>query len=137
MTSKILVPVDLEHTDKLAKALDVAATVARADNAEVCFLGVTGTEPSAVAATPEAFAAKLDEFAADQARSRGLAASSKSVTEHDVPVELARAILAGAKEYGADLIVMASHLPGLQEHVFATHAGYIANHAPISVYVVR
>lgn len=137
MTSKILVPVDLEHTDKLAKALDVAATIARADNAEVCFLGVTGTEPSAVAATPEAFAAKLDEFAADQARSRGLAASSKSVTEHDVPVELARAILAGAKEYGADLIVMASHLPGLQEHVFATHAGYIANHAPISVYVVR
>ncbi|MEQ8587620.1 MAG: universal stress protein [Thalassobaculaceae bacterium] len=137
MTSKILVPVDLEHTDKLTKALDIAATIAKAENAEICFLGVTGTEPSAVAATPQAYGTKLAAFADDQAQSRGLKASSRTVTEHDVPVELAHAILAGAKECGADLIVMASHLPGLQEHVFATNAGYIANHAPISVYVVR
>lgn len=137
MTSKILVPVDLEHADKLTKALKVAATLAKAEKAEVCFLGVTGGEPSSVAATPEAYATKLTAFADDQARTRGLTASTKAVTAHDVSVELADAILDGAKEFGADLIVMASHIPGIKEHVFATNAGYIANHAPISVYVVR
>lgn len=137
MTAKILVPVDLEHSEKLAKALAVTASIAKAENAEVCFLGVTGTEPSPVAATPQAYAAKLASFAEGEAKSHDLTASSKMVTAHDVPVDLAPAILDSAKEVGADLIVMASHLPGLQEHLFATNAGYIANHAPISVYVVR
>ncbi|MCR9071981.1 MAG: universal stress protein [Alphaproteobacteria bacterium] len=137
MTAKILVPVDLEHSDKLAKALDVAGAIAKTENAQICFLGVTGTEPSPVAATPKAYGAKLVAFAQTQATNRGLTVSSKTVAVHDVPVDLANAILDGAEEFGADLIVMASHLPGLQEHVFATNAGYVANHAPISVYVVR
>ncbi|WPZ34707.1 universal stress protein [Thalassobaculum sp. OXR-137] len=137
MTDTILVPVDLEHTEKLTKALDVAAAIAKTEQAEVCFLGVTDSEPSAVAATPEAYATKLTAFAEDQARQRGISAKSNAVIVHDTPAELAKAILGGAEEAGADLIVMASHLPGLQEHVFATNAGYIANHAPISVYVVR
>ena len=137
MTDKILVPVDLEHAEKLTKALNVAAAIAKAEDAEVCFLGVTDSEPSAVAATPEAYATKLAAFAEDQAKTRGISAKANAVTVHDTPAELAKAILSGAKEVGADLIVMASHVPGLQEHLFATHAGYIANHAPISVYVVR
>ncbi len=137
MTTKILVPVDLEHADKLTKAIGVASSIAKAEQAELCFLGVTGTTPSGIAPTPEAFAAKLESFAADQGRTRGIATSARAVTAHDTTAELARTILAGAKETGADLIVMASHVPGVAEHVFATHAGYVANHAPVSVYVVR
>lgn len=137
MTSKILVPVDLEHADKLNKGLKIAASLAKSEDAKICFLGVTGTEPTEVAATPEAYAGKLAAFAQDQARTRGIDTTSKAVTVHDTAVELSDAILNTAKEIDADLIVMASHVPGLKEHIFSTNAGYIANHAPISVYVVR
>lgn len=137
MTSKILVPVDLEHADKLNKGLKIAASIAKSEGAAVCFLGVTSIEPTTVAATPEAYASKLTAFAEDQAKTRGIETESKAVTVHDTSVELSDTILNTAKEFGADLIVMASHVPGLKEHVFSTNAGYIANHAPISVYVVR
>jgi nucleotide-binding universal stress UspA family protein len=137
MTSKILVPVDLEHAEKLTKGLKVAASIAKSEGARVCFLGVTGTQPTSVAATPEVYAGKLAAFAEDQAKTRGIDATSRAVTVHDTAVELADTILTAAKEIDADLIVMASHMPGLREHLFATNAGYIANHAPISVYVVR
>lgn len=137
MTDKILVPIDLEHAEKLNKALGIAATIAKAEDAEVCYLGVTTSAPSGVASTPEAFAKKMEAFAEDQAKTRGVAASAKAVTAHDVTVQLEDVIIDGAKEAGADLIVMASHIPGVAEHVFATHAGYVANHAPVSVYVVR
>ena len=36
-----------------------------------------------------------------------------------------------------DLIVMASHVPGVAEYVFASNAGYLASHADLSVLVVR
>lgn len=137
MTSKILVPVDLEHADKLDKGLKIAASIAKSEGATVCFLGVTSVEPTKVAANPTEYAGKLEAFAQDQSKARGIDTSSKAVTVHDTAVELSSAILEAAKEFGADLIVMTSHVPGLKEHLFSTNAGYIANHAPVSVYVVR
>jgi len=44
---------------------------------------------------------------------------------------------AAAKEAGCDLVVMASHVPGFREHILSSNAGYVASHAPISVFVVR
>ena len=38
---------------------------------------------------------------------------------------------------GADLVIMASHVPGMLEHIFSSHGGYIAQHAKVSVFVVR
>jgi len=32
---------------------------------------------------------------------------------------------------------MASHEPGFFEHIFSSHGGYIAQHAKVSVLVVR
>jgi hypothetical protein len=32
---------------------------------------------------------------------------------------------------------MASHVPGLPEHIFASNAGAVASHAGMSVFVVR
>ena len=42
-----------------------------------------------------------------------------------------------ADRVDADLIVMASHIPGLADYVFSSNAGYLASHSKLSVFVVR
>ena len=59
------------------------------------------------------------------------------MVSHDTTIELSTLLLDCAERTGADLIVMASHTPGWLEHVFHSNAGYIACHAPVSVFVVR
>jgi hypothetical protein len=34
-------------------------------------------------------------------------------------------------------VVMASHVPGMLEHVWSSHAGRLASHASASVFIVR
>ncbi|MBM9594777.1 universal stress protein [Roseitranquillus sediminis] len=138
MYKRIMVPVDLAHADKLDKALDVAARLA-ADmgGASLVYVGVTAETPSSVAHSPREYAEKLAAFARDQASAHGITTDSHAITAHDAAVELDRLLIGAAKEMGADLIVMASHMPGLAEHIFQSHAGDVASHAPCSVFVVR
>ena len=46
-------------------------------------------------------------------------------------------VLSKAGEIGADLIVMASHRPELQDYLLGPNAARVVRHAPISVMVVR
>jgi len=55
MYDKIMVPVDLRHTETLGKAIRTAADIARANDASVTFVGVTPPQPSSVAHTPEEY----------------------------------------------------------------------------------
>jgi nucleotide-binding universal stress UspA family protein len=59
------------------------------------------------------------------------------VASHDPAVDLNETLIEQAEKRGDDLIVMASHIPGVAEHIFSSHAGYVAQHAPVSVMVVR
>ena len=137
MYKRILIPVDLQHVDHLKKALRTAADLAKLYRAPVCYVGVTAATPGPVARSPEKYAAELDAFAIAQAEEHGIVASTKSYVSHDPAVDLHKTLMQGIAEVGADLVVMASHLPGLPEHVFASNAGYIASHADISVFVIR
>lgn len=47
------------------------------------------------------------------------------------------AILGAAKEAGGDLIMIASHKPGLSDYFIGSTAARIVRHAPISVLVTR
>ena len=49
----------------------------------------------------------------------------------------AASILGAAKEAGADLIMIASHKPGLSDYFIGSTAARIVRHAPISVLVTR
>ena len=40
-------------------------------------------------------------------------------------------------ETGADLVVMASHIPGIADAIWPSHGGRLASHADVSVFVVR
>ncbi len=137
MYQKIMVPVDLAHQDRLSKALDTAADLAKHYGGSLHFVGVTTGTPSEVAHTPAEYAEKLKAFAEAEGAKRGLTADSKAYTSHDPAVDLSEKLLQAIDDSGCDLVVMASHLPGLPEHVFASHAGAVASHTGVSVFVVR
>ena len=138
MYSRILVPVDLDHADKLGKALDLAGKTAQESDASVFYVSVVDAVPTASSRT-EGDKAKelLDSFAADQAHRYGIKVSDHVALRGDLHLKIGQDIIETAKQIDCDLIVMASHVPGLKEHVIASNAGYVASHAPMSVFVVR
>lgn len=137
MYRKIMIPVDLSHIERLDKAITTATDLAKHYGIAICFVGVTAETPTEVAHSPEEYAEKLREFGAAQSKAHGLDIETASYPSHDPAVDLDQTLIAAATENGADLIVMASHVPGLPEHIFASHAGAVASHAEVSVFVVR
>ncbi|MEX6507405.1 universal stress protein [Jiella sp. M17.18] len=137
MYRKIMVPVDLAHTDTLGKALKTAADLARLYGASVTYVGVTMSTPGPVAKTPEEFDRQLRHFAGEEASRHGIEAAAKSIVVHDAAVDLNHALLHAVEDIEADLVVMASHRLGFPDHFFASHASTVAQHADVSVLVVR
>ena len=137
MYTKIVVPIDLGHTEKLERALTISADLAKHYGAELHYVGVTTTAPSSVAHNPEEFADKFKAFTADQAAKRGIEITFHTSTSPDPVRDLDNVIETTAKNLDADLVVMASHVPGFTEYVFSSNAGYLAAHSKISVFVVR
>lgn len=137
MFSTVMVPVDLAHSDRLAKALDCAAMMARAEGATLVYVGVSAAAPSSVAHTPEEYAEKLAAFAAEQGRAHGVETTSHAVTSHDPATDLDPALLQAVEDTGADLVVMASHIPNVADHIWPSNGGTIATRAKTSVLVVR
>ncbi len=137
MFKTIMVPVDLAHLDKLAKALGVASDLAKHYGAVVHYVGVTGTAPGSAAHSPEEFTEKLETLAASRARADSADIRARTIVSHDPAVELEGSLRQAAEALNADLVVMASHVPGFSEYVFSSHAGYLASHASTSVFVVR
>lgn len=137
MFTKIMVPVDLRHTDQMSKALAVAADLAQHYGAEVHMVGVTQSGPTEVARNPKQYAERLATFAADQSNTYGCSFRAHTEISHDPAIDLDRVLQDAAEDLGAELVVMASHVPGFAEHVFASNAGYLASHASMSVLVVR
>ena len=137
MFSKIMIPVDLGHANQLDKALAAAADLAKRYDAEAHVVGVTPNLPTEVARTPGAYAEKLVAFAAERSKEFGITFTPHTEISHDPAVDLDDVLERAAKAIGTDLIVMASHIPGFSEYVFASNAGYLASHSSISVFVVR
>jgi nucleotide-binding universal stress UspA family protein len=132
-----MVPVDLEHTDGLKKSLDTAAKLGKFYQIPVCYVGVTTETPSSIAHNPQEFAEKLGKFGRSQAEAYGHQVVTKSYASHDPSIDLNDVLLAALKETGADLVVMASHVPGLADYVWPSHGGKIASHSAASVFLVR
>ena len=137
MFNTIMVPVDLRHASALDKALTIAADLARRDGASITYVGVTGTAPSAAARSPEEYAEKLEAFAQKAGTAAGVGVASRSVHVHDIPVDLNSALRDMVDELGADLVIMASHVPSFGDLLVGSHAGHLASHTASSVFVVR
>lgn len=137
MYKKIMVPVDLAHLEKLDKAINTSTDLAKHYGIPICFVGVTAESPTEVAHNPKEFGEKLKAFGATQSQKHGIDIDTAAYPSHDPAIDLDETLIKAAKSNGADLIVMASHVPGLPEHIFASNAGAVASHADVSVFVIR
>jgi len=136
--SRIMVPVDLENADKLTKALDLAGRTAQESNAEVIYVDVVDAVPTTSARTEgERIADRLRAFAAEQAARHGIKTKDHVALRSDLHLNVGSDIVKAASAADCDLIIMASHIPGFKEHILSSNAGYVASHAPVTVYVVR
>lgn len=137
MFDRIIVPIDLTHTDQLDKAMTVAAGLAKTHDATLHTVGVTAALPGAAAHTPEEHAQKLAQWSDEQAKRLGVRIESHSVPSTDPQIDMDDKILDEAHKLKADLIVMATRVPGFAERLFGSHGGELAAEADISVFLVR
>lgn len=137
MYSKILLPIDLAHVEKLEKAIVTAIGLAKTHGAELAMVGITGEQPSAVAHDPKEYMDKLAAFASEQSSKHAIEITAVTHMSVDVPAELPALLEREAQAHGYDLVVMASHAPGLLDHIFTSNAGHVATHSKASVFVVR
>jgi nucleotide-binding universal stress UspA family protein len=132
-----MTPVDLAHADRLDKALSVAADLSRHWGAPVTYVGVTAATPSAIAHTPAEYAKKLEAFVQGEVEKHGHEATARAMVSHDPTTDLDDTLLKAVGETGADLVVMASHIPGVMDYVWPSNGGKLAEHSDASVLVVR
>ena len=137
MFSRIMVPIDLAHADRMEGAITMAADLAKLYDAEVCYVGATTSTPSAIAHTPEEFKSKLDAFARKEAEDHGQKATSHMLISHDPVASLDDDLVKAVKDVGADLVVMATHVPNIGDLIWASNGSRLASHTKASVCLVR
>ncbi|MGD2140623.1 MAG: universal stress protein [Burkholderiales bacterium] len=137
MFKKIMVPVDLAHLPALQKALDVAADMARHYDAALCYVGVTTSQPSAVAHNPEEYGSKLEAFAREHAPDNGRKPSVAVYNSHDPAIDLDEILVRAVGEVQADLVIMATHLPHHIDAIMPANGSKLAAHTNVSVFLVR
>ena len=139
MYKTVLVPVDLSHIEKGSKMIERAKYLADTNNSQLTLLNVLPEIPPYVAIEiPSGLHEKVVENATadlkDLVRKHDLPSSTKIAVESGNP---ANVILAYAKKENSDLIMVASHQPGLTDYLLGSVAGKVVRHAQCSVLVVR
>jgi len=137
MFKKIMVPVDLAHLQALEKSLTAAADLARHYNAALCYVGVTTSQPSAVARTPEEYREKLQAFAREHAPDNEHAPAAHVYNSHDPVTDLDDILVQAIEDLNADLVVMGTHLPTHLDAIMPANGSKIAAHTEASVFLVR
>ena len=140
MFAKIIVPVDLADVEIAQPAIQTAIGLAASASAQVRLVYVRSILPvTFMEYVPPAF----DEEQQDEAESKLAALAAKI----DLPAgrvtwavrmgAVYNEVLTEAKSFGADLVVVGSHRPGMASYLLGSNAGTIVRHATCSVLVVR
>ena len=137
MFKRIMTPVDLGHLDRIRRALEVTASEARHHDAPVTYVSVAPNTPGPQGHNPEEFRAKLKAFAEEQSRAHGIEATAHAIISHDPTIDVDDKLLEAVEETGADLVVMSSHRPDLEDYLLGPNAARVVRHAATSVLVVR
>ncbi|NOD64226.1 MULTISPECIES: universal stress protein [unclassified Ruegeria] len=135
MYHNILVPISFDAERDTSGPLKLAQLLATPD-AQVTLLHVVEHIPNyAISYMPpeyltearKAIQTELDELAAQLPNARGLVIEGHS----------GRTILDWAEANSPDLIIMASHRPGMQDLLLGSTASHVVRHAGCAVHVVR
>lgn len=132
----ILIPVDLGNVENIDSLIDHAAAYRNSDST-ITLLNVVEDIPTwAAVELPRGTLDKSVRSAAEKLKT--LAASSSIEVEVEVRVgHPYKTILEVAEEKNAELIIVASHQPGLQKYFLGSTAAKVVRHATCSVIVVR
>lgn len=135
MYKNILVPIALDHERDTNAALDVARVLC-ADGGKITALNVIDQLPS--------YATEYLPADHQMHQEEGIANAVREAIGSPDGVEVAvihghsgRTIVEYAQDNDADLIVIASHRPGLQDYFLGSTAARVVRHAPCAVHVVR
>ncbi|GBE44619.1 MAG TPA: universal stress protein [Rhizobiales bacterium] len=136
MYQTILLPIDLAHTEKCKAMLDIAKELG-GKGARFILINVIEDIPAYVMAqVPGEIIKKIRKNA--QTELKGMAKAAGLRAEIEVRSgSAATAILSAADAIAADLIVIASHKPGLQDYLLGSTASRIVRHANCTVLVIR
>nr|WP_170614427.1 universal stress protein [uncultured Ruegeria sp.] len=135
MYHNILVPISFDVERDTSGPLKLAQILATPE-AKVTLLHVVEHIPSyAISYMPteyltearRAIQAELDKLAANIPNARGVVVEGHS----------GRTILDWAQEHKPDLIIIASHRPGMQDLLLGSTANHVVRHAACAVHVVR
>ena len=136
MYSTILVPIDMAHVAEGKSNIDLAAQHAAA-GAKIILLNVVEDIPNwAAIELPAGLIDQSMESAQNELKAIATAAGLKMEVEVRTGHSY-NTILDVAKEKDADLIIIASHRPGLQDYFLGSTAAKVVRHASCSVLVVR
>lgn len=136
MYKTILVPIDMSHIEMGESMIEVAREQGDKD-AKIILLHVIEDIPIWVAAEiPSGILENSRQSIRKELQAIATAASVKA----DVEIRSGhpyKTILDKADEVEADLIIVASHKPGLQDYLIGSTAAKVVRHARCSVLVVR
>jgi len=136
MFKTIIVPIDIAHADTSQTVIDIAAKNGNADS-RIILLNIVDEIPNwAAVELPADMQEKSLRISRDTLGDIAEACNAKT----EVMVRVGspyRTILEEADKNGAELIVIASHKPGLQDYLLGSTAAKVVRHAKCSVFVVR
>ena len=138
MFKSILVPIDPGQAEKGAALIGKARQLLDKDGTITLFTAVE--EPPAYIAVElpsdlmKNSLANAERLLGDLHEASGLGKAAKTIVR---PGRAATTILEVAEDIGADLIMVASHRPGMQDYLIGSTAARTVRHAKCSVLVVR
>lgn len=136
MYKTILVPIDVGNADHSKHVINLAVNNGD-DDARIILLNVVEDIPKWVAVElPDGFQEK--SYRESKRQLEEIAKASGANVEVEVLIgHPYQTIIDTVKEIGADLIVIASHQPELQDYLLGSTAAKVVRHAKCSVLVVR
>lgn len=135
MYSNILIPVALDHSHDIKEAMQIAQKL-RAEGGKITLLSVVEPVPGYVAGY-------LPEGQLEKSRQEikaNLIADAEDGKDIDTRVIIGHpgsAIVDHAKDQDADLIIITSHKPGLQDFFLGSTAARVVRYSQCPVHVLR
>lgn len=134
--NSIILPIDIAHPE-LADSMFEKAKALLNEGGTVHAVYAMPDVPGFVNSELPGDYVKAAGAKAEAALKEIVANSGVTVTTEILSGQAPRAILAVAEKVGADLIVVASHRPGLSDYLLGSTAARIVRHAQCSVLVIR
>ena len=136
MYQTIIVPVAMDQLER-GEAMLTRARHLRAESGRIVLLNVVEDFQGYLAID---FPVELIEQEQDQARLKLEALRNRLGISADIEVRYggaAREIIKAAEELSADLVIVASHRPGIANYLIGATADRVVRHSPFSVLVDR